>query len=106
MGFADVRAGTQNRRAARRYRNLVKALPWYTSVREKLTDPQYSGWFLKFKPGGSINGSWHSPPCTTDKSGEKCSGPSRAKSASRSLRRALLISQVKAGSLYRRGERT
>ena len=56
------------------YRNLVKALPWYTSVREKITDPAYSGWFLKFKPGGSMaNGSWHSPPCTTDASGEKCS---------------------------------
>jgi hypothetical protein len=55
------------------YRNLVKALPWYTSVREKITDPQYSGWFLKFKSGGSINGSWHSPPCTTDASGKKCS---------------------------------
>lgn len=25
------------------YRNLVKALPWFTSVREKLDDPQYSG---------------------------------------------------------------
>jgi hypothetical protein len=56
------------------YRNLVKALPWYTSVREKITDPAYSGWFLKFKPGGSMaNGSWHSPPCTTDASGHKCS---------------------------------
>ena len=30
-------------------------------------------------------------------------GPSRAKSASRSLRRALLMSQVNTGSLYRRG---
>ncbi len=56
------------------YRNLVKALPWYSSVREKITDPQYSGWFLKFKAGGSMaNGSWHSPLCTTDASGEKCS---------------------------------
>ena len=23
------------------YRNLVKALPWYSSVREKITDPAY-----------------------------------------------------------------
>ena len=23
------------------YRNVVKALPWFTSVREKLTDPMY-----------------------------------------------------------------
>ena len=33
-------------------------------------------------------------------------GPSRAKSASRSLWRALLMSQVNTGSLYRRGKRT
>ena len=33
-------------------------------------------------------------------------GPSRAKSASRSLRRALLTPQVNAGSLYRCGKRT
>jgi hypothetical protein len=25
------------------YRNLVKALPWFTAVREKLDDPQYAG---------------------------------------------------------------
>jgi len=30
------------------YRNMVKALPWYSSVREKLLDPAYSGFFLKF----------------------------------------------------------
>jgi hypothetical protein len=43
-------------------------------VREKITDPAYSGWFLKFKPGGS-NGTnqWHTPPCSSDKSGTKCS---------------------------------
>merc|ERR1712070_408890 len=49
------------------YRNLVKALPWYTDVRIKLDDPAYSGWFLKFKDG--INGSYHVPACT----GRKCS---------------------------------
>jgi hypothetical protein len=31
------------------YRNAVKALPWFTSVREKLEDPNYWGWFLPFK---------------------------------------------------------
>jgi hypothetical protein len=31
------------------YRNMVKALPWYTSVREKIVDPAYSGFFLPFK---------------------------------------------------------
>jgi hypothetical protein len=30
------------------YRNFVKALPWYTSVREKISDPAYAGWFLRF----------------------------------------------------------
>jgi hypothetical protein len=45
------------------YRNLVKALPWYTDVREKLTDPAYSGWFLRFKNGASGTG-YHVPACT------------------------------------------
>ena len=49
------------------YRNLVKALPWYTAVREKILDPAYSGWFLKFKDG--VNGTYRSSPCT----GSKCS---------------------------------
>lgn len=54
------------------YRNFVKALPWYTSVREKITDPAYSGWFLQFKDykGPSSNHSYHVPACTY----EKCSG--------------------------------
>jgi len=30
------------------YRNMIKALPWFTSVREKLTDPAYAKWFLPF----------------------------------------------------------
>ena len=48
------------------YRNLVKALPWYSTVREKITDPAFSGWFLPFVKGG-VNGSghWHMQPCTT-----------------------------------------
>lgn len=36
------------------YRNLVKALPWFSTVREKLQDPAYSGFFLKFKPGACV----------------------------------------------------
>jgi hypothetical protein len=32
------------------YRNLVKALPWFEEVREKLEDPAYWGWFLRLKP--------------------------------------------------------
>ncbi len=49
------------------YRNLVKALPWYSAVREKLDDPAYAGWFLKFRDG--VNGTYSSKPCT----GDKCS---------------------------------
>ena len=45
------------------YRNLVKALPWYTDVREKVTDPAYAGWFLRFKDGAGGTG-YHAPPCT------------------------------------------
>ena len=46
------------------YRNLVKALPWFSDVREKIGDPAFSGWFLRFKPGGAFpNGSYHVPSC-------------------------------------------
>jgi hypothetical protein len=41
------------------YFNLVKALPWYTSVREKLADPAFAGFFLRLSPSASP----HSPPC-------------------------------------------
>jgi len=41
------------------YRNLVKALPWYTSVWTKLADPAYAGWFLNFS--GANN--YHVPDC-------------------------------------------
>ena len=30
------------------YRNSIKALPWYTSVRRKLEDPAYAAWFVPF----------------------------------------------------------
>ena len=74
------------------YRNTIKALNWYSSVREKLDDPKYSSWFIKFKgfddkayPGGKrkdssgkdTNGTFHVPTCdwygTADKPA-KCSG--------------------------------
>lgn len=45
------------------YRNLVKALPWFTSVREKLVDPAYSSWFLSFANNGK--GSYHVPVCNS-----------------------------------------
>jgi hypothetical protein len=54
------------------YRNTIKALNWFTSVRVKLEDPVYSGWFVRFKnyTGPGSNGSYHVPACTF----EKCSG--------------------------------
>jgi hypothetical protein len=30
------------------YRNAIKALPWFSSVREKLEDRAWWGWFLPF----------------------------------------------------------
>ena len=54
------------------YRNTIKALNWFTSVREKLEDPSYAGWFVRFANyrGPQSNGSYHVPACTF----EKCSG--------------------------------
>ena len=57
------------------YRNLAKALPWFTDVREKLLDPEYNKyWFLSFDPAKKP---YHVPPCTnyTNSSGTfpKCS---------------------------------
>jgi hypothetical protein len=54
------------------YRNTIKALNWFTSVREKLDDPAYAGWFVPFAnySGPRSNGSYHVPACTF----EKCSG--------------------------------
>jgi len=56
------------------YRNNAKALPWLASIRKKLEDPQYSGWFLTYTPGGSLpNGSYYANPCDYDFSPAKCS---------------------------------
>ena len=51
------------------YRNLVKALPWFTAVREKIMDPAYSGWFLRFS--GANN--YHVPTCDNAFSPPRCS---------------------------------
>ena len=54
------------------YRNLVKALPWYSQVREKLLDPAYAEWFLSYSATVRANHSavqGAAPPCT----GAKCS---------------------------------
>jgi hypothetical protein len=53
------------------YRNIVKALPWFTSVRDKLDDPAYSGFFLKFAKTPK-NGSYHVPDCAAENA-SKCS---------------------------------
>ena len=35
------------------YRNSIKALPWFTTVREKLSDPAYAAWFMPFACNGT-----------------------------------------------------
>ena len=50
------------------YRNIVKALPWFKAVREKLDDPAYAGWFLKFDPKATT----HVPRCAAENR-SKCS---------------------------------
>lgn len=58
------------------YRNGIKALPWFTSVREKLEDPAYSGFFIKFNGTTAANGTIptaHVPACDSHFSPAKCS---------------------------------
>ena len=50
------------------YRNSIKALPWYTSVRLTLSDPAYSPWFLNFTAGNV-----HVPRCDTNYQPPLCS---------------------------------
>lgn len=46
------------------YRNMVKALPWFTSVREKISDPKYAKWFVRFSDAVVANHSLgHVPVC-------------------------------------------
>ena len=46
------------------YRNIVKALPWFTTVRKKLDDPNYSGFFLKFDSTNVRQ--YHVPLCANE----------------------------------------
>ena len=56
------------------YRNLIKALPWYSSVRALVNDPTHAGWFLKSKPGGPFgNGSFYVDQCDRNWSPPRCS---------------------------------
>ena len=56
------------------YRNQIKALNFFSSVREKIDDPDYAGWFVHFKDykGAASNHSYGkmAPACTFS----KCSG--------------------------------
>jgi hypothetical protein len=49
------------------YRNLVKALPWYSSVRALLNDSRYSDFFLKFDDKAKP---FHVPQC--DSNSNRC----------------------------------
>ena len=49
------------------YRNVVKALPWFTKVRTKLNDPAYDGFFLKFDPTKQSE-DYHVPQCALENS--------------------------------------
>lgn len=53
------------------YRNIVKALPWFSSVREKMDDPVFAPWFLKFDAHNATP--YHVPPCDNNFSPPKCS---------------------------------
>lgn len=54
------------------YRNSVHAMPWFATVREKLIDPLYAGFFLQFgQSPPRANGSYYSPPC--DNTTGRCS---------------------------------
>ena len=61
------------------YRNLVKALPWFTTVREKLEDPAYAGFFLKFSnttcatTPACAKDTYHVPSCDYNFDPPKCS---------------------------------
>eukprot|EP01043_Picozoa_sp_COSAG02_P064226 COSAG02_NODE_9324_length_2255_cov_13.116883_2_plen_336_part_00 len=56
------------------YRNGIKALPWYTVVRDKVTDPDYAPWFLHFSDAVVANHSVaHVPVCDTNYQPPRCS---------------------------------
>ena len=50
------------------YRNIVKALPWFSAVRAAMDDPAYSGFFLRFAP----NQTYHVPQCDKNYDPPKC----------------------------------
>lgn len=51
------------------YRNLVKALPWFSTISRAINDPSHSGWFLPFAPGvkphvATCDNKWSPPRCS------------------------------------------
>jgi len=52
------------------YRNIVKALPWFSAVREKMDDPAFASWFLKFDAHNKTP--YHVPQCDTNYDPPKC----------------------------------
>ena len=51
------------------YRNTIKALNWFSSVREKLDDPAFSGWFIPF--GNGTNYTYNPPSCLDGKCSDR-----------------------------------
>lgn len=66
----QIKAASGNQTRVWIYRNLVKAINWYTSVRTHLDDPAFSGWFLPFRTDRS---NYTSPACDTRFSPPRCS---------------------------------
>lgn len=52
------------------YRNLVKALPWYSSVRNVINDAAFADWFLLF---ANTTGPFHVPMCDNNWDPPRCS---------------------------------
>lgn len=70
---AIVVASAQPGRRVFVYRNAIKALPWFSSVRSKLANRSYSAWFVPFGPP-TVNGTkWHVPECDTNYDPPLCS---------------------------------
>jgi hypothetical protein len=56
------------------YRNMIKALPWFTSVREKVTNPDYAAWFMSFSKDAIADHSRaHVPVCDNNYNPPLCS---------------------------------
>ena len=52
-------------------RHIVKALPWFSSVRARMDDPRFADWFLPFDARNATP--YHVPPCDDSYSPPKCS---------------------------------